>query len=136
MNDMFARMAEFFLNPLVRERFKQAKQDPIIKGLLACESVDEMQSHLIGACSDRDGFIATITRYLKKVVVKPIKISTFTPSSRTIEREKIPEIVEEFRQFLEAQFDNGIRTMPCLSSSLSEVEIVAEVMDTGAPLNG
>jgi len=105
MNDMFTRMAEFFLNLSVKERFKQAKADPIIKGLLSCESADEMKRHLIKACSDGDGFVATITRYLKKVVVKPIKISAFTPSSRTIEREKIPEIVEEFRQFLEAQFD-------------------------------
>jgi len=105
INDMFTRMAEFFLNPSVRENFRQAKQDPVIKGLLACESVDGMQKYLIKTCADGDGFVETITRYLKKVVVKPIRISSFTPSSRTIEREKIPEIVEEFRQFLEAQFD-------------------------------
>jgi len=105
MNDTFTRMAEFFLSPSIRERFKLAKQDSIIKGLLACESVEEMKQHLIKACADGDGFVASITRYLKKVIVKPIKISTFTPSSRTIEREKIPLIVEEFRQFLEAQFD-------------------------------
>jgi hypothetical protein len=105
VNDMFTRMAEFFLNPSVRENFKQVKQDSVIKGLLACESVDGMQKYLIKTCADGDSFVETITRYLKKVVVKPIRISSFTPSSRTIEREKIPEIVEEFRQFLEAQFD-------------------------------
>jgi len=64
-----------------------------------------MQQYLVEACKNEDAFVATITRYLKKVVVKPLKISTFTPSTRTIEREKIPIIVEEFRQFLESQFD-------------------------------
>lgn len=105
INDMFARMAEFFLNPSVRERLKQVKNDPAIKGLLSCESPEDVQRYLIGACADGDEFVAVVTRYLKKVVVKPIKITSFTPSSRTIEREMIPLIVEEFRQFLEAQFD-------------------------------
>ena len=108
VNDVFARMAEFFLNPSIRERFKQTKQDPVIKKLLTCESVEDMQRYLIEACAegaDGDAFVTAVTRYLKKVVVKPIKITSFIPSSRTIEREKIPLIVEEFRQFLEAQFD-------------------------------
>ena len=105
INDMFARMAEFFLNPSVRERLKQAKNEPVIKELLSCTSADEIQRSLMEACAEGDQFVAVVTRYLKKVVVKPIKINSFTPSTRTIEREKIPLIVEEFRQFLEAQFD-------------------------------
>ena len=105
VDDQFARMTEFFLNPSIRERLRQAKHDSAIQELLSYETIDEMQQYLVEACKNEDAFVATITRYLKKVVVKPLKISTFTPSTRTIEREKIPIIVEEFRQFLESQFD-------------------------------
>ena len=66
--------------------------------------------------AEGDIFVTTITRYLKKMVVKPIRISEFTPSTRTIEREKIPVIVEEFKQFLESQFDDREKdeTVPVL----------------------
>ena len=116
VNDMFTRSAEFFLNPSVRERFNQGKNDPVIKKLLACKSIEDMQRYLIEACAEGDTFVGTITRYLKKMVVKPIRISSFTPSIRTIEREKIPVIVEEFKQFLEAQFDDREKdeTVPVL----------------------
>jgi hypothetical protein len=48
-----------------------------------------------------------INRYLKRIVVKRVKIADFKPKAGTIEKDQIRSVAEEFRRFLESQFSGG-----------------------------
>jgi hypothetical protein len=105
LQDNFTTMVHFFQNPSIRERLEQGKTDPVIAELLRCKTVKDTENYLIETCLNSDDFVSIVTRYLKKIVVTTAKISDFSPSTKTIERETIPQVVEEFKQFLESKFE-------------------------------
>lgn len=45
-----------------------------------------------------------INKYLKRIVVKRVKITDFRPKITTIQKEQIRSVAEEFGRFLESQF--------------------------------
>jgi len=46
-----------------------------------------------------------LARYLKRVVIKTVRLQDFKPSKATVEKSEIETVVREFRQFLEAAVD-------------------------------
>ena len=90
-----------FLNPKIRERLEQGRDDPLIAGLLACEDPESLQSYVVQTACSQQEFVDSINRYLKRIVVKTLKLSDFKPSMRTLEADQIPKIAEEFQQYLE-----------------------------------
>jgi len=102
----FKSALEFFINPSIQKRLEQGAGDPIIDGLLSCESVEDVQQYLRSMECDGSNFIDTVNRYLKQLVIKPVCISSFTPSIQTIEREHIADIVDEFREFLMRELES------------------------------
>ena len=46
-----------------------------------------------------------LARYLKKIVVRVVRLQDFQPSKATIEKADIDNVVGEFRQFLENAVD-------------------------------
>ena len=46
-----------------------------------------------------------LNRYLKKIVVKVVKLTDFKPSANTIEAEQVTAVAQEFQQFLEKALD-------------------------------
>jgi hypothetical protein len=58
---------------------------------------------MLPACLTDSSFAKTINRYLKKIIVKPVSLSEFAPSTTTIERDQVSQVVTEFQRFLEGQ---------------------------------
>ncbi len=45
-----------------------------------------------------------LAKYLKKIQVKPVRLSEFRPTQSTIEQGNVEQVVTEFREFLESAF--------------------------------
>ena len=58
--------------------------------------------------------IATLQRYLKKIQVRKVRVSDFTPSKRTLEASDIDKVVTEFRAFLEDALTAGDDELPVI----------------------
>lgn len=113
----FDRKMDVFLNPRVRERLQQGKKEPAIARLLACQDVKAVGDYLIKACLEDDSIVNTINRYLKLIVVKPIKVADFKPKSATVDKDHIVTVTQEFQEFLENQINSigaGKDTIPML----------------------
>ena len=76
----------------------------MIAPLLKCENVSEVKAYLVQACLKDPLLVDTINKYLKLVVVRSVRISDFKPSARTIEKDQVEALVNEFKRFLEGQF--------------------------------
>lgn len=117
LDDAFRRKMEVFLNPAVRERLEQGKTEPTIDGLLACKTTDELRSYLVKVVEETPGIVDVINRYLKRIVVKRVRIADFRPEVGTIQKNQVDKVAEEFGRFLETQFadDEGDEeTLPML----------------------
>ncbi len=90
-----------FLADSVRERLEQGKEEPVIAGILACENVESLRDVLFEACLKDPSAVDTINRYLKRISVIAVNLDDFTPGADTFEKERIAEVAEEFRLFLE-----------------------------------
>ena len=107
LEDAWRRKMEVFLNPTVRQRLEQGKAEPVIAGLLACATADELRAYFLKAVRKTPEIAEMINRYLKRIVVKRVKIADFKPKAGTIEKDQIRSVAEEFRRFLESQFSGG-----------------------------
>ena len=101
IDDALNRRAEILYSPAIRERLSQGIGEPAIDAILACHSPEELRSHLVESLSEDPSVVDVINRYLKRVVIKAVKISDFQPTIRTVEREHLERVVSEFRKFLE-----------------------------------
>ena len=98
-----ARMLEVLLTPAVRERLRQGQAEPGIANLLGCDTVEKLRAFLVPAVLRDTVLVGAINRYLKRVVIKKVRLTEFKPTTGTIERDQINAIAEQFRQFLAAQ---------------------------------
>ena len=104
LDDASRRKMEVFLNPTVRERLEQGKTEPSIAGLLAYKTTEALRAYLIKAVQETPGTVDIINRYLKRIVVKRVRIADFRPKVGTIQKDQVGEVAEEFGRFLEKQF--------------------------------
>ncbi len=110
------RKVEVFLNPAIRARLDQGKQEKVIADLLGKTTLPELRGFLVENASPE--LVQCINRYLKNIVTKNVKLSEFKPSLTTIEPSQAPQVVKEFEKFLDDQFksisDGGDGTLPML----------------------
>jgi hypothetical protein len=108
VDDYFHGKMEVFLNPTVRERLTQGKKELVIADLLACGNAEELRAYFVKEVSKTPGLVSIINKYLKRIVVKQVKIADFKPKTVTIQQDQIEKVTEEFKSFLESQFvDEG-----------------------------
>ena len=116
-NETFNRKIEVFLSPAVRHRLEQGKSEPRIKEMLACMEVRELRAFLVRSVLEDDSLIDLINRFLKRIVVKRVKLAEFKPSISTVEKAKIPTLAQEFERYLEeafAEIEGGEDILPIL----------------------
>jgi len=106
LDQTFKRKIEVFLNPAIRERLEQGKSEPVIAGLLECKDLTEIREYLVKAVEDKPETIDVINRFLKRIIVKHVKIMDFNPQISTIQKDQVNQVSQEFGQFLEAQFES------------------------------
>jgi hypothetical protein len=107
LNSTLDRKLEVFLSPAVRQRLEQGKKETLLAGLLHCTTVGEICNVLIPTVLKDEGSVGVINRYLKRIIVRKVRLADFKPTLGTIEKDQIPVIVKEFQQFLETQL-NGV----------------------------
>ena len=104
LDDAFRQKMEVFLNPTVQERLEQGKTEPIIAGLLACKTTDELRTYFVKVVQKTPGIVDIINKYLKRIVVKRVRIADFRPEVGTIQKDQVGKVAEEFGRFLETEF--------------------------------
>ncbi|HQE49072.1 MAG TPA: hypothetical protein PKV93_06945 [Fervidobacterium sp.] len=104
VDETFRRKMEVLLNPAIKQRLEQGKHEPVLAALLACKTVDDLRAYLVKAVRENPGIVDLINKYLKRIVVKRVKITDFRPKITTIQKEQIRSVAEEFGRFLESQF--------------------------------
>jgi hypothetical protein len=107
LDDAFRRKMEVFLNATVRERLEQGKAEPVISGLLTCNNTDELRAYLTKTIQETPDAVSIINKYLKRIVVKHVRIADFRPKMSTIQKDQVGKIAEEFGRFLETQFSEN-----------------------------
>lgn len=94
-------MASLLRQPALRCLLEQGKQEPFIGQVLAAPS-DDALAHLLAECvPPQPAHVKLLARYLKKIVVKVVRLQDFQPTKSKVERADIETVVGEFRQFLE-----------------------------------
>jgi len=106
LNHTFRQKMEVLLNPAIRERLEQGKSEPCIASLLACKDTDEIRAYLVRTVHENPAVVDIINRYLKRIVVRRVRIADFKPKAGIIEKNQIGKVSEEFARFLETQFNN------------------------------
>ena len=96
------RKAEVFLNPAIRTRLEQGRQETLIAALLGKSEISALREFLVENATPQ--FVQTINRYLKNIVTKNVSLAEFKPSLTTVEPDQAPKVVKEFEEFLEKQF--------------------------------
>lgn len=100
-NTAFNGKLEIFMNPTIRERLEQGKTEPAITGLLKAKDLNEIRAYLVKECINDPSLIDVIQRYLKRIQMKKVRIADFKPSITTVEKQQIPNVVQEFQKYLE-----------------------------------
>ena len=77
----------------------------MIAGILTCNNITELRRFLVDTVLEDEGAVEIINRYLKKLVVIKVDLNDFQPTSKTVEREQVPTLVEEFSDFLNQQLE-------------------------------
>ena len=103
LNAALDQKVQIFLHPAIRGRLKQGAAEVVIGRLLECKDVAEVRSILVPASLENPGIVDTINRYLKRIVVKRIKLADFKPALATVEEKQLTDVAAEFQSFLEAQ---------------------------------
>ena len=96
------RKVEVFLNPAIRARLEQGKQEKAIADILSKTTLLELRGFLIENATPE--LVQTVNRYLKNIVTKNVKLTDFKPSLTTIEPDQAAKVVKEFERFLGDQF--------------------------------
>jgi hypothetical protein len=107
LNSSIDSKMSVFLTPKIRQRLEQGKTEKVISDILNCGTSEEVCSVLIKACIENQSVVEIISRYLKRVIVRKVKMSDFKPSIKTIEKDQIPILTQEFRVYLEQAMDSS-----------------------------
>ncbi|MEQ8168656.1 MAG: hypothetical protein ABRQ38_07140, partial [Candidatus Eremiobacterota bacterium] len=116
-NETLNHKMEVFTSSSIRSRLEQGKSEPVIKGLLEHENIADIRAYLVRTVLSDPSIVKTINRYLKRIVVKQVKLSGFKPGRGTIEKDQIPILVQEFQKYLEEEIksiESGEDTIPVL----------------------
>jgi len=102
-----------------QERLKQGQDHEFIAGLLKKRAVNTACEYLIQSLGPLEVGQAVepvelLSRYLKKLSVRKVRLADFKPSKRTLEKRDIELIVGEFCQYLLDNLDSGDDELPVI----------------------
>lgn len=96
--------AALLQQPALRENLEQGSEEPFIAGLLSASDAEALASYLAKELSSDAIQAELIAKYLKKIQVHGVRLSDFRPSKKTVEKNDLDIVVNEFRAFLESAF--------------------------------
>jgi len=96
--------AKLLQQPALRSLLEQGKAEAFIAEILAAADPETLAIVLASRLSASPDCAKLLAKYLKRIQVKPVRLSDFHPSQSTIEQGNIEQVVTEFREFLESAF--------------------------------
>jgi len=117
LSEAFRKKIDVFLNTGVRELLEQGKGEPLIAELLTCDTNEALQAFFIKSVKNEPDLPGLINRYMKRIIIKKVRISDFKPKSGTIQKDQIASVAEEFKEYLTEQFADSTgddSTLPVL----------------------
>ena len=102
-------LASLLRQPALRSLLEQGKNEPFIAEVLPAPDDDTLADVLAERIAADPGNARLLAQYLKRIVVRVIRLSDFKPSKTKVDKGDIEAVVGEFREFLEAaaQVDSG-----------------------------
>jgi hypothetical protein len=88
------------MTPAIRERLEQGRKEKPIAEMLKCETAEKLRDTLKRLLLEDDNVVELINRYLKKIIVVQVNLSDFKPSLGSVEPDQIPQVAQEFQEFL------------------------------------
>jgi len=88
----------------LRQRLAPGQHEPVIGGILATagprDPADCLTKQSGGKSAPEPDLVALLVRYLKKLSVRKLCLTVFTPGKRTIELGDVEQITTDFRSYL------------------------------------
>jgi hypothetical protein len=94
-------MADLLRQPALLSLVRKGEGEPFIVEVLKAPDAEKLADLLAQRIPADPANAELLDKYLKKVVVRVIRLQDFHPSKTTIEKADIEQVVCEFRQFLE-----------------------------------
>jgi hypothetical protein len=88
--------------PALWSLLEQGRDEPFLAELLATANERALGTLLADRLPDHPERVSLLKKYLKRIVVKTIRLQDFQPSQTLVEPGEIERVVGEFRRFLEA----------------------------------
>ena len=93
---------------------QQGEQERFIAEVLTAPDAEKLADLLAERIPTDKANARLLARYLKRIVVKTVRMQDFRPSKGTVEKGDIETVVGEFRKFLEAGLDGDGKTQSTL----------------------
>jgi len=94
-------MAKLLRQPALSALLEQGRHEAFIAEILAAPDEETLADLLAEGIPPDPTRVRLLDKYLRRIVVRPIRLRDFKPSKPTLEKGDIEEVVGEFRSFLE-----------------------------------
>jgi hypothetical protein len=98
-------MASLLRQPALRSLLEQGRQEKFIADVLAAVNDEKLADLLAERIPADPSNAQLLAKYLKRIVVKVVRLQDFQPTKTKVEKGDIETVVREFRKFLEAALD-------------------------------
>jgi hypothetical protein len=98
-------MANLLRQPALRNLLQQGEREPFVAEVLKAPDAEKLADLLAEGIPADPANAKLLAKYLKRIVVKVVRLQDFHPSKATVEKGDIETVVGEFRKFLEAAVD-------------------------------
>ena len=98
-------MANLLRQPALRNLLQQGEREPFVTEVLKAPDAEKLADLLAEGIPADPANARLLAKFLKRIVVKVVRLQDFHPSKATVEKGDIETVVGEFRKFLEAAVD-------------------------------
>src|SRR5207245_4606088 len=95
-------MANLLQEPALRTLLQQGEQEPFIAEVVKAADAEKLADLLAERIPADKAHAKLLAKYLKRIVVKVVRLQDFHPSKGTLEKKNIETMVGELRKLLDA----------------------------------
>ena len=102
VRDELVSVAGLLRQPALWSLLEQGRTEPFLAELLATTDAGSLAGLLAARLPDHAERASLLAKFLKRVVIKTVRMEDFRPAKSMVEKGEIEQVVGEFRRFLEA----------------------------------
>jgi hypothetical protein len=101
VRDELVSVAGLLRQPALWSLLEQGRGEPFIADMLATRDAGSLAGLLAARLPDHPERASLLAKFLKRVVIKTVRMADFRPAKSMVEKGEIEQVVGEFRRFLE-----------------------------------